>query len=116
MVIFPGLGASRSLRYVLETYTSLPAELIGLLRRDPVGWGRSVNLRLAAPMVAVGDRRAACLCPETIEAVARALKKTRVARIVKIQEVGSDGDNDEGGDGTAAGAIAAAHRRRREQS
>lgn len=114
LVIFPGLGASRSLRYVLETYASLPAELIGLLRRDPVGWGRAVNLRLAAPMVAVGDRRAACLCPETIESVSKALKKTRVARITKMQEIGSD---DEGGDGTAVGAIAAAHRRRsREQS
>ena len=71
---FPMHGAGRSLRYTLETYAMVPGEIVSLLRRDPDGWGRCVTLKLSAPMVCIGHRRAMIMDPEHIESTFRALK------------------------------------------
>ena len=109
---FPMHGAGRSLRYTLETYCQVPGEIVSLLRRDPVGWGRCCTLKLSAPMCCIGHRRAMILDPEHIESTFRALKKKMVKKALVAAE--GHGSDDDERDGTpAALAIAAARGQRK---
>ena len=113
LAVWPHHGASKNIKRVLEVYAGQPPDLLNLLRKDPA-WGRCCTLRLSAPAAVIGSRRAMLLNrPELIEGLA---KGERLRIVKSVQETSAEAA-ESGGESdpeSAAAALRAVRRRRRE--